>query len=524
MKIINRQWRSDHLSTFLLRRITLIASPDMTEGPAKATSRRASIVVSALCLGVMGICLWKVLSAAIRIRIEYWDGYDYLNNALLMTGRDLGVTYKIFRPPLVSIINVLPLLFYKPGGAAATIFPHLIAVAFSVLAVVALYRLLRLSFEPMLSLGGALLLVVNPLFLHYSVFTLTDIPGMLFLTAGFYYYAKGNDRLCALTFVFALLTRYSNAISIFSLVLFEVVNGSWRTVLTRRRIKTISLSFLGFYVVHLVIFLLNTKPAWKAPFYILDVFKLQIVASRQEGFNDPILEFPSELVASFSIPIVIMAVAGFVRMWRRKTRTDLVMLCWFAGMFGIMNLATHKEARYLFCVFPPIVYAAVAGFEWLWLILRQRRLTVISVLCAVALIAMPLINAFKELERFNDPAYDGLLMKRVSSEILTNPSPEGRVYWTGLGLYTVYPRQRKVYAGDEFIYFHHINNDALAYWTGKPVEILPEASKFKTGTLISTNNRLYANMPGFEAPEPPPPITIRTVGPAGDNTVEISYR
>lgn len=495
----------------------------MTGSADKDTARRASIAVSAICLGLIGICLWKVLSAAIRIRVEYWDGYDFLNNALLMTGRDVGVTYKIFKPPLVSIVNVAPLLFYKPGGAAATIFPHLIAVAFSVLAVVAVYRLLRLSFEPMLSFGGALLLVVNPLFLHYSVFTLTDIPGMLFLTAWFYYYSKGNDRWAALAFVLAILARYSNLISLFSLVLFEVVNGSWRTAFTRRRIKTIALSVLGFYVVHLVIFLVNTKPAWKAPFYILDVFRLQIVASRQEGFNDPILEFPSQLIASFSIPIVIMAVAGFVRMWRRKTRTDLLILCWFAGMFGIMNLATHKEARYLFCVFPPIVYATVAGFEWLWLILRQRRLTVIAALCGVALIASPLISAFNELKRFNDSAYDGQLIKRVSNQILANPS-DGRVYWTGLGLYTVYPRQRKLYAGEEFIYFHHINNDAFAYWTGKPVELLPDPTKFKSGTLISTNNRLYANIPGFEAPEPPPPITIRTVGPSGDNTVAISYR
>jgi hypothetical protein len=473
----------------------------------------------------MGVLLWKLLRTATRIGIEYWDGYDYLNNALLLTGRDIGVSYNIVRPPLISILNAVPLLFYKPAGAASTILPHLIAVTLSVLAAVALYRLLLLSFEPIFSLAGTLLLVVNPLFVHYSVFTLTDIPGMLFLTLGFHYYAREDDWLSAAAFLLAVLTRYSNALLIVSLVLFEIVNGSWRTALTRFRIKIMVLALLFFYLIHLIIFLLNAEPTWKAPFYILTVFRSQAVAGRQSGFVDPLIEFPSELLVAFTVPIISLAIVGFLRLWLRKTRTDMVMLCWFVGMFVFINLTTHKEARYLFCVFPPLIYATVAGFEWLWNAFRRRRLTIVAALAGVALMALPLVNGFKELERFDDSAYDGLFMKRVSKTILESSSPRESVYWTGLGLYNIYPKQRKMYAADEFIYFHHINPNALAFSIGKPVERLPDPVSFKSGTLISTNDRMYANMPSFEAPEPPEPITITSVGGDGAlHKVQLSYR
>jgi 4-amino-4-deoxy-L-arabinose transferase-like glycosyltransferase len=163
---------------------------------------------------IPAIIVILLLRVALRLGIDYWDGYEYLSNALYLAGK--GTQYSNVRPPLVSILNALPLLMRRDSFIA----PHLIALGLSILALIALYYLLRLTFDSGLSLLGVALLSLNPLFIHYSVFVMSDIPGMLFLTLGFYFYLKTPKS--TLGFLCAAISRYSNLLAFGGLVLFEL--------------------------------------------------------------------------------------------------------------------------------------------------------------------------------------------------------------------------------------------------------------------------------------------------------------
>ena len=69
----------------------------------------AVLVVTALHLAVVA---W-------RLPVDYWDGYEYLNNALAIAGHDiarLGSDYIPYRPPLLPILLAPVMWGFRPGG------------------------------------------------------------------------------------------------------------------------------------------------------------------------------------------------------------------------------------------------------------------------------------------------------------------------------------------------------------------------------------------------------------------------
>jgi hypothetical protein len=163
-------------------------------------------------------------------------------------------------------------------------------------------------------------------------------------------------------------------------------------------------------------------------------------------------------------------------------------------------------------VFPPVIYCVVAAVEWLW---DRWSNPVIKVAVCLPLILVGM-RGLGELNRFNDPVYTTPMLRSVTTAITTKSDVNQPIYWSGLGLYNFYPRNHYLFPSDEFMYFHHLNPYALAFVTGRSVERLSDSSLFTWGTLVSTNNRMYANMKGFEAPEPPEPLTV-TISQNGTN-------
>ena len=175
----------------------------------------------------LGIIAW-------RLPLDYWDGYDYLTNALVLAGHDgtrLSCGYNDVRPPLVPLLLAVVLQGYAPAGEGTALWgPHFLAAALSVFAVAALYRLLRLRFSPDEALFGCALLAVNPLFIHYAPFVMTDIPAMLFVTAGIIAYLRARETgrwlhhgSASAALAAAMLAKYSAVPVLGSLGLFEIL-------------------------------------------------------------------------------------------------------------------------------------------------------------------------------------------------------------------------------------------------------------------------------------------------------------
>jgi 4-amino-4-deoxy-L-arabinose transferase-like glycosyltransferase len=142
---------------------------------------------------------------------------------------------------MVSFLNAPHLLFRSHFSFVA---PHLIALVMSALALIALYFLLRTSFDSGLSLLGVALLALNPLFIHYSVFALSDMPSMAFITLGFALYLRTQKS--AWGFLGAVLSRYTTLLTFGSLLLFELIKGKR----IKRFILVSLLALTAFYLIH----------------------------------------------------------------------------------------------------------------------------------------------------------------------------------------------------------------------------------------------------------------------------------
>lgn len=479
-------------------------------------------------LGIL--VLAGLINVATHISIEYWDGYDYLNNALALTGRS-GFVYDHIRPPLVSIFNALPLYWYKPAGAGLAVSgPHVISLLLAALSLLAVYKLLRLSFASALSLWGVALLSLSLLFIHFSVFVTTDIPGMLFLTLGFIYYLSARIRrldeyLSTIFFAMAFLTRYTHMLALAVLITFEISKAygdgmkpyanskSWSLrkllIYYQPQLRIVVNSLAIFYLTHVLLYLRLGK-GWKA---LLDVFvglRLQLFASQNNTILnpvtghriellDPIAEYPLELIACFTLPIFMLALVGAYRSWVKRRDIALLSICWFGVFFFFLTfVAKHREARYLFSIIPSFLYFVLHGVQYLIGSLQYKKLRT-AIICL--LLILPLKLAINEFRRFDDPVYSRPLMTEVAKTVLGS---HDEIYYSGF-VYTFYPKDHVFVPYDDFTYNHHLGVGGLHYWLDKNVKPLKAGAQ---GTVIKLGDQLYFAGNASEAPEPPAPLKV----------------
>jgi hypothetical protein len=184
------------------------------------------------------------------------------------------------------------------------------------------------------------------------------------------------------------------------------------------------------------------------------VLRDQLVASQETGVYlvDPIYEYPVDFYIAFTLPVVLLGLPGIYRCLRDKKDQDILMLCWFVPVLLFLTfVARHKEARYLFCVFPPFLYFVIKGFSQIPV--KAQKWAMVTILI------LPGVLAFTELKRFEDPVYSEPCLERIAQQM------EGRKL---NGMFTLYPKNHHLFPQDEFMYFHHINEWGMKYWTGEP--------------------------------------------------------
>jgi 4-amino-4-deoxy-L-arabinose transferase-like glycosyltransferase len=459
----------------------------------------ALLAVDLLYLGVV----------ASRLPVDYWDGYEYLMNARTLAGHEyarLHHNYLESRPPLIPLLLAVVLQGYRPGGLGTSLWgPHLLALALSALSIVALYWLMRQAFSPNGSLVGCLVLAMNPLFIHYAPFVMTDIPAMFLVTlaAVAYLRASQTGRLAFQVFSGAALgaavsVKYTTLFVVGGLGLFEVLRvlyppcsedptapglgrRAWRLVVSPRPWVVLAVAWAVFYLLHGLAYA-RAMPGVHTLAQIIIVFRNQM-GGVGKYMSDPLFEYLVDLRIAFSLPLCAAALAGMVVAARDRMDVDLLCFGWLVVFFGVITfLIGHKEVRYAFPILPPLIYFVTKGIRafWTgtetalsWLLGRRTdsalRVTLASALVVLAVTAQPAVLAARELARFSDPVYAKPFLPTVARWVLDHSAPGQRVLISRGFIYTMYPAEPLFSPYDEFFYFHHIPGAALAYLLDRPL-------------------------------------------------------
>jgi hypothetical protein len=137
-------------------------------------------------------------------------------------------------------------------------------------------------------------------------------------------------------------------------------------------------------------------------------------------------------------------------------------------------LVSHKEARFLFAVFPPVYFFVARGLQALTgLVHALPRLPVRGAVAAgavAAVLLLPAGNAIAAGARFTDSVYASDYEAQVSDYAakLTN----GAVYWVGPS-YPLHPRDYVFDPADPYTYMYHDFAHVTSFWMHRPVTWLP---------------------------------------------------
>ncbi len=462
------------------------------------TERRAAQAFL-LFAGLLGLYLLKV---AWRLPIDYWDGYEYLGNALALSGRDvshLEIAYIGTRPPFTSLLLAPVLWGYRAaGGGTALVGVHGVMLAVAALAVWACFRMLRDCFSLPLAAFATLTLALNPLLVHYAPFAMADVPSLLFCALALWLYPRAAARSgkAAVGLAFALagafLSKYPALLLGGAPVLAELLyalvpeKAARATPLLRRLWQAFSnlklwlslaLSLVLFYGVHVFVFA-RVFPGKVDPWrHLPTVIETALTTSIGAFISDPKTEYLSTLAFGFTPPLLALAVVGAGAALLRRSRQDLVHVVWSALFLGVMSLYVgHKEARYVLPVVPSVLYLQARGLELLWALLRRRvPLPWAPAAAAVLLLAWPEKQALAELRKFEDPVYSRPFLPEVARWIRdrSTTGDEEIVLMSAAWAYSIYPKNpQPPLPTDEFYYFHHVNHLGMQYFLDRQVRAL----------------------------------------------------
>ncbi len=174
---------------------------------------------------IMIILTYFLVSIQSQIGVDYWDIFVYLNNSLKMAG--MGVGDMLYLSPLLPAITSL---FFRAGMVSeVTLFT--ISGVFYIIGTLGLYLLLKIRFNELESLAGALSFATFTIVLAWAVSGALDVPAIALAIWALYFTlraAKSDSRFYYLAFpvaMLAFLTRYTAGLIIIPMLLFIYMNS-----------------------------------------------------------------------------------------------------------------------------------------------------------------------------------------------------------------------------------------------------------------------------------------------------------
>lgn len=508
-----------------------------------AAFNRVQWLVAALLvalLGYIGVAAW-------RLPIDYWDGFEYLNNARVLAGHAneaLPLTYSYVRPPMIAWLLAPLMRFYQPHGAGAYTLAHLLMWAVAVLALWRVYRLYRQNLTPTAALAGVLLLAWNPAFFSQAPFVMADILSMLGAVLALELASRlGSPGWKAavalgLAAAFAILSKYPLALAL-PLMAPAVLLVPPSSPRARARVFTQLLvggivTAAVVYVGHVVLFASLQNDWSHAWTHAFDGARTAFSVGGQAGEFDPAYEYVAAYWVLLTPPLFLISGFGLVTALRRRSTLDVLHAAWGVGFMLALSLAVpHKEMRYALPALPSWIYFAVLGMQSLWVWVLERAGSRLPRLApagfCVLLGAMPLAIAARELGRFQDPIYHQPFLATFSryvseqaeskaTPLMADPTPAPGF------VYTLYARDPVMLPLDEFWHFHHLSSGALSFFLNRfpktvPPAIPPSVDALARwaaviedrGVVLSSQQGWFETHSADEAPEPPRPLEVHVI-------------
>lgn len=173
------------------------------------------------------------LIAFCRVKLQInlgpgWDSYDFLADALYLSGHGIGYM-DLTRPPLLPF---LVSLVFRMGYVSETVILILDGL-FYILAVIGLYLFFRLNFNPIKGFLGAVLFATFPIVIVWLGVGYTDIMSVSLSIWALYFTVlavKKNSKFFYLSFpllMLAFLARYPAAFIVFPMILYILMDDGW---------------------------------------------------------------------------------------------------------------------------------------------------------------------------------------------------------------------------------------------------------------------------------------------------------
>jgi hypothetical protein len=432
---------------------------------------------------LIAIALLYTCHRAFALRLEYYDGYQFLADARAMLGDPF--TFDRYRPPMLSILE-LPAMFVvrasPPGSVMRIVLPHCLAALISILAAAALLWTFRKVFPPGFALFGLLLFVGGRYFVRYGAHVMADLlsAGAAAVTVGAYMAARERRTLGAyarggVVFGFGLLTK----LPLIGLGPALLAAEFWYALRARKLDwrRWFGLALLGivgavvFLAVQAVVFVaVFGRPALHmlnetfGPAGLLAAAPLAN-AERGEAWHDWV---PMALVMLG--PTLALAAGGLALALRQRQHRDVpfVTCLVFLGGFIVFGIG-HNEARYLLPVVPAILYFGVRAVEAATEVLRRaawrpRTLGIAGLALVVTVLAPGVRQAW--LDR--DPVFFSDLQRRASVRLLESRRTPGRLVWAG-AWHTFAPAEMALMPKDESFNTFHLTPFIVEYFIDAPV-------------------------------------------------------
>ena len=153
------------------------------------------------------------------------DSFDFLSNALVYAGQGMGYA-DLLRPPLFGFLISL---IFRMGYISTNIVFYMDGLLF-IFGVIGLYFLLKVRFNDLESFLGALLYATFPIVVTILGVGFSDLASVSFTIWAFYFTVmavKKDSNYFYLSFpllMLAFLTRYNNALLIFPIFLYILIN------------------------------------------------------------------------------------------------------------------------------------------------------------------------------------------------------------------------------------------------------------------------------------------------------------
>jgi hypothetical protein len=465
---------------------------------------------------------------ASNINIHFYDSYQYLNNAKVLSGFDLF--YDFTRPPVFSTLFVPLMLAYRASGADFWLerAPYLLMLVLNAAAIWCVFRLLSAGLERKVALSAILLLSLNRVVFHFMPFALPDLfaMGLVALMALSCYRLVCSERrhhaiITGCLLGLSISTKHYLALLCLAPAIFfflEWIKRDEGRIRFRPQLKQIEwLTVMGiccvsvFLLLHKISFLLvpeySNQPLFELFRRIVESGKNINEFGTVKSLSASLWLNASFLATSLSLPLLLVVIAGLVLSIADNDKLGLLLaIIMFIHLFLIIVIIVNGEARYFLQIYPAFYYFIGVALKRCLTFSTQRYVRLAATAAALIVFAGVIRGTAAEVKSFTNEGYRNNVLLRLSHYVKEQTDPRSKVFWVGywFSFIAENPDTIEEPFNKDYYYFYFANTNAVSYYSNRQgytlfpiIPVQGYIDKPKTGDLIIMNpNGFYGEYSG----------------------------